>query len=235
MPNLYEAASKNHREVEKALTQLERAIKRCIRDNDSAAVTSLTPAQLLLVSIKAESRMIKILHQPGGFTAGEREQVLAEDQAIERWRSMIEVAFRKHFKIKPRNRLEDGLDHDSLAKRATLHGLIDDELKLVISLRNKLAHGQWVYPFNSAWTAVEGAALSDLKSETCLSIQHRDNLVTQLGNAVTQLVDSTTAFEKSFDGYFDRIRDNRRHLAEDNYEDWCASIRRTKVNLARGP
>jgi ABC-type transporter Mla subunit MlaD len=60
VPAMYEAASQNYREVEKALTQLERSITSALRRNDESSVEALARLQLLLTSVKAEARLTKI-------------------------------------------------------------------------------------------------------------------------------------------------------------------------------
>lgn len=230
---MYEAVSLNHAEVTKALVQLERAINRSVRDNDSSSVAALTKTQMLLVSVRAEARFLKILYLPGALTVRERGSILSEETAVNRWLRTIEVAFRKHYRVKAGQSLEDRLDHDTLAKRDTLLDLIDKHLNLVISLRNKLAHGQWMYPLNADLTAVEGGSLAAMKHENTLSLKHRDNLIHVLGSIVTDLVQKGSAFEPLFANHFRKLRENRKLLEEADYEAWCGQLRATKAILAR--
>ncbi len=233
MPTMYEAASKNYRQVEKGLSQLERAITAAIRRSDYSSVESLTRVQLLLVSVKAEARLTKILYTPQGLTSANRAAILATDTARDRWRLTIDDAFRRHYKVPPSASLADSLDHDVLAKHSTLHSLVDSDLNLLISLRNKLAHGQWVMPFNVELTAVEPAAVAALNAESTLTLRYRDRLLAQLGNIVVDLVISAPSFEARFNQYFLRIRRYRNMLATANYGAWEASVRSTKVALGR--
>lgn len=233
MPSLYEAVSINHAEVAKALVQLERAINRSIRDNDPSSVEALTKTQLLLISVKAEARLQKILYMSNGLKPSERQAVLDEDTAVKRWIGLIDLAFRKHYGVKATHSLEDKLGHDTLAKRTTILDVVNKDLSMVISLRNKVAHGQWVYPLNSDLTAVEGSALVAMQQENTLLLKYRDNLIHELGSIVTDLVLSGPGFEAQFASHFNKLRDNRRHLGEADYQGWCESLRRTKVRLVR--
>lgn len=232
MPSLYEAASRNFREVEKALTQLERAINRSVRDSDEAAVEALTQGQALLVAVKAEARLTKVITMPSGLTASDRETALAEGTALDRWKAVVNLSFRRHYRVAHKRALEDRLDHDVLAKRTTLHDLIDHDLEAVIRMRNKLAHGQWLYPLNSGLSAVEPGTLRLFADENSLSLKYRDNLVTQLGNCVVALVKSEKDFEAKFDFYFERIRSNRQELDRHDYHAWCEELRSKRVRLS---
>jgi hypothetical protein len=232
VPTLYEAVSANFREVEKTLTQLERSINSSVRSGDSSTVAALTRAQALLVSIKAEARIIKIAFMPGGLTEAERNSVLAAETALDRWERIVDRAFRRHYKIRPSKRIEDLLDHTPLAMYTTVTSLIQNELSLIISMRNKLAHGQWVHPLNTDLTAVEPSLVAVMRDENTLSLRFRDNLLQELGNAVVDLVKSGPGFEKQFDRRFLSIRDNRRRLQDIDaqYEKW---VERQKANRAR--
>lgn len=161
---MYESATLNYREVERGLTQIERAITSAIKRNDTAAVQTLTRVQLLVVSVKAEARLVRVLYTPRGLSNQQRAQVLAEE-ALERWRRTVDDAFRRHYRVRAPDALADVLDHDTLAKYKTLSSLMDNELTLTISLRTKLAHGQWVLPFNLNLSAVEPSAVAALKAE----------------------------------------------------------------------
>lgn len=233
MAGMYEAASKNFREVEKALTQLERAINHSVRNNDRSSVQALTRAQLLLVSVKTEARFTKIIFMPDGLSTEQRELVLNQPNALSRWKEAVDLSFRRHYKVRPGQTFARVLDHDVLAKHHTLHDLIDNELRLLILLRNKLAHGQWVTPFNTDLTAVEGDSMRLLRTETTLSLKYRDNMASLLGHTVTDLVKSGPDFEGKFNGYFRKIRENRENLANHDFEAWCEGLRSRKARMAR--
>lgn len=231
MVSLYDATSANHDEVRRAQVQLERSINRFVREQDLDSVDALTPALALLVSIKAEARLVQILHVDGGLTRQQRADVVSEDTAIDRWRSLIELGFRRAYSVKRARALDDALSHDVLAKRRTLHELVDNDLEHLIGLRNKLAHGQWLYPLNTPLTAVEGASLARLRAENALTLKLRDNLLVGLGSLVMGLLSSGSGFEASFDVHFAKIRDSRRLLGNADYPAWCVGLQAKHVPL----
>lgn len=230
---MYEAATLNYREVEKGVTQVERAIVEAIKRSDDASVQALTRVQLLIVSVKAEARLIKILYTPHGLSVTRRNGLLSEENAIERWRQTVDDGFRRHYRVRIGEDFADALDHDPLAKYTTLHSLMGNELSGIISLRNKLAHGQWILPLNRGLTSVEPAAMAALNAETTLSLRFRDRLLTQLGNIVVDLIVSAPSFEARFNQYFVRIRRYQRLLQSGDFDAWKADIRRRRVALAR--
>ena len=233
MVTLYEAAGRNYREVEKALAQVERSVAAAIRRNDESTVDALTRVQLLVASVKAEARLMKIVYTPRGLTGTERSRVLAEDTALGRWGAAIDAAFARHYRVPKGEPFADALDHDVLAKHSTLHELLTNELDALILLRNKLAHGQWRYPFNAALTGIESTAMRALSAEDSLTIRYRDRLISQLGNIVVDLVSSAAGFESRFNEYFVKIRRYRKALEQADFEQWALRLRATKVAVAR--
>jgi hypothetical protein len=176
---------------------------------------------------------MKIVYTPDGLTGPERSRVLAEDTALGRWRAAIDVAFSRHYHVPKGKPFADALDHDVLAKHTTLHDLLTDELSALILLRNKLAHGQWRYPFNATLTGIESTAVRALSAEDSLTLRYRDRLISQLGNIVVDLVSSAAGFEPRFNEYFVIIRRYRKLLEQADFEQWALRLRATKVAVAR--
>jgi hypothetical protein len=225
---LFEAIRENYRQLTLTLTRVEREVNRAVRENDRVATESLTKVQMLLVSIKSEAALLYVLHIPNGIPIRAREDVLAKKKAIDRWTGAIEAAFRFHYKVRPKQNLADGLEHDVLAKWRTLQELVDSELEPLIAIRNKLAHGQWATPLNTAFTHVEPGAMTKLRNENALTLKLRHNLIEQLTRALGDLIQSPITFESRFNMRYRRIRDNRAALATADYGIWVASVRATR-------
>ena len=100
---------------------------------------------------------------------------------------------------------------------AALQAALNDELKNVIEIRNKLAHGQWVYPFNTQGTRVEPKKYKLLRSENLLTLQLKYSLVHKVVDAVHDLVVSPPAFERDFDAHFKRLDQARIDIKRRKY------------------
>jgi len=231
MVSLHDATAENHQEIRRAQVQLERSINRLVKERDMDSVSALTPAHALLISIKAEARLTQIIHLADGLRPSQRSNVLAERSAIARWLSLLDAGFRRAYRVNSSTDLGDGLPHDALAKRTTLRQLVDNELDHLISLRNKLAHGQWVYPLNTALTSIEDVSLARLRAENTLTLKFRDNLLVELGSIAMELISSGPGFEAGFERHFTKIRDNRKALAAADFAGWCAELQAKYVSL----
>ncbi len=96
-----------------------------------------------------------------------------------------------------------------------------------MQLRNKLAHGEWLYALDSAGSAVSSDLTKGLRTLNLLSLKHQERLVDRLADAITDLVVSRPTFERDFDGHFRAIEDARERIAAGGYGDWVAKQRRS--------
>jgi hypothetical protein len=106
------------------------------------------------------------------------------------------------------------------ARRDALHDVLDKELRIIIEIRNKLAHGQWVYPLNSDATAVENDKYQAINKENFQSLQFKFSLIGHLADAIHDLVVSPVTFERDFEKHFQKLLQVRTNLARKNYSNY---------------
>lgn len=104
------------------------------------------------------------------------------------------------------------------ARRDALRDALEDDLRVVIEIRNKLAHGQWIYPFNSAGTDVEHEKFLLINRENLLSLHCKFDVVGHLADAVHDLVVSPPAFERDFERHFKQLSHARTRLTTLSYD-----------------
>lgn len=223
---LRRAHYENYKTVHRALVQSERATKQAIRRGNAAMVEALTLNQMLLVTIKAEARLMKLLYLPQGFTALERARIVAEQTTYDKWLAALELGYRNGFKIKPNEDIAHKVNHDNYARYQSILQVFENQLKPMITMRNKLAHGQWARPLNSENTSVESEYCKIIKTENCLTLMQRDKAIEAIANILGDLIESPAAYEKGFNHHYravqlltspDRI----------DYPTWLATLKRT--------
>jgi hypothetical protein len=137
--SLYDAHKDNYLAVARALTQVERAANDALRRRDSPAVEAFTMTQMLLVAVKAEARLQRLLYTPDWLNDDQRAWVTIASTRLEMWQRLVEVGFRNKYGKRKRNiPLADKLDHDAAARYKTLLEILDKDLREVIEVRNKL-------------------------------------------------------------------------------------------------
>ena len=93
---------------------------------------------------------MKLLYLPDGFTHSDRVSVESERSVFERWQAALDLSMRKHHAIRPTADIGESLRHDDLSRYKSICRVLEDHLKPIINIRNKLAHGS-VGPPTESW------------------------------------------------------------------------------------
>lgn len=236
---LYSQHVANLRELEIALKNTARLARLAIASCDpQQSLRTLLRMYSFLIGAWAESRLRKLLHEELGFSDAERGMIESRGTQFEEWQETIDLAFRKHHGITkgPLNERVLGVSH--AARRAALHDVLNTELRIIIEIRNKLAHGQWIYPFNSQGTAVEPDKYRRINKENLQSLQFKLALIGHLADAVHDLVVSPKTFERDFDTHFRHLYQVRTNLVRKSYAKYEAALvesRRRARDAQRNP
>ena len=214
---LYEFHVANLRAIEIALDKVSLTLREAISKNDVKKIPSFLRLYALLLASWAECRLSKLLYEPTGFSDIERKDIVARATQIDRWMATIESAFRKHYNIPKAALSLNTLDHSAWTKYLSVIELIEVDLRPIIELRNKLAHGQWTYPLNDDGNDIAQAQMDALRKENLLSLQFKKSLITSLSDIINDLVVSHPTFERDFDRHYHLIIQTKRNLTKRTY------------------
>jgi hypothetical protein len=211
---LYKYHVHNHRRINHSLDVLEKLIRTAIATKDRDTNKALLPLYMLLLGACAEARLLKVLMEPNKFSQDEVTQILQTKNHKERWLELIKISFLKR-ELKP---IDTNIDEYTLSRRAwhlykDLKDIIENELKLIIELRNKLAHGQFEYPFKN-WDSpylMTDIKISEIhkksfEKENLLTMILKRNILDNILNIVRDLGVSQKAFPRDFDKYYKKIQ-----------------------------
>lgn len=233
---LYTQHVANLRELELAISHTGRLARAEIASKDpQKSLRSLLRLYSFLIGAWTETRLKKLLHEEYGFSDAERAQIENKSSQLEQWQETIDLAFRKHHSIRKAPLDERSLGVAHAARRAALQDVLSNELKIVIEIRNKLAHGQWVYPFNNEGTVVESEKYKLINKENIQSLQFKYALAGHLADAAHDLVVSPKTFERDFENHFKKLFQVRKNLVTKVYERYEESLTasREKARVAR--
>ena len=171
--------------------------------------------------------MLKLLYEPNGFSTAERDRIL-KATALDRWSSLVATAFRKHYGI-PRAVLRPPtLPSTAHFRFELLEQTLRNDLRTVITMRNKLAHGQWKYPLNEALNDVAQEEMNALRTETVLTLIQKMELLNVFCQVIHDLSVSRSTFERDWDIHFRQFEQIRTNIAKKSYEKWEARARYTQ-------
>jgi hypothetical protein len=221
---LYEFHVANLHAIEIALDKVALTLREAIAQNDVKMIPPFMRLFALLLASWAECRLSKLLYEPKGFTDLERSGIAAKGTQIERWLAAIESAFRKHYNIPNAVLSVATLQHSAWSRYESVVQLVNDGLRPIIELRNKLAHGQWEFPLNDDGNDIAQAQMDVLRAENLLSLQFKKSLISSLSGIVNDLVVSRPAFERDFDRHYQLIVQTRRNLVKRSYAAYASKM-----------
>jgi len=163
---------------------------------------------ILLLGIWSESRLNKLLSEPDAFTAREIDIINLYKQKIAQWNIVVELSFRKHYSIHIGEELnEDNLGKDNFHKYNKIQDTIRDYLKVIVEMRNKLAHGQWCCQLNKSGNSLNTETITILNNENYISLQVKYQLLKYFGDLIYLLAVSNPAFSTQFESLYKEIND----------------------------
>lgn len=221
---LYKYHVKNNRSVEIALKNTSTAARKAISEENHPATKSFVSLYALLLGAWAENRLKKLLYENHGLSEQDRNKIIAQPSQIEEWKKLIEVAFRKHYHIPTADLNENNLPFMATAQYNALSEILEKDLKNVIEIRNKLAHGQWIYPLNNNENDVEPEKYNTLNQENIAALQYKKSLITSLSDIIHDLVVSLPTFERDFNKNYKLISNTRKNLKNRSYEKYATSL-----------
>ncbi|MCH8800221.1 MAG: hypothetical protein IH963_04855 [Chloroflexi bacterium] len=157
---------------------------------------------------------------------------MSKETVLDRWLFAIEVAFRKHYLIPKANLSTKTLPFSAFNQYQGLRDIINGDLQTIITMRNKLAHGQWAFPLNREGTNIAQDQMDELRTENLFSMQFKKSLLKFLCEMVHDLVVSLPTFQRDFDKHYRQIEQTRRNLQTRKY-DWYKNQLRRKYQEGR--
>ena len=222
--DLYRFHVKNLRSVSAGLDHVFRSARDAIARSDSTVIDTHIRLLSFLLGVWSEVRLLKILHEPNGFSQAQRE-CISKDSALQRWLLAVELAFRKRYKIPKAALRPPRLPSTAHFRFRTLTETLENELSGIITIRNKLAHGQWVYPLTKEMDRVATDQMRALNQENILSLTSKRRLVEILCEIVHDLIVSKPTFDRDWDKHFRRFEQTRTNLRRKEYQKWQGHIR----------
>lgn len=141
IPEFYKTQSRNVRYLKQVQNVLRKDINKSIARHDDFSVKYKTLQFAQLYSALSEAQFLQILYTPNGFQLSEIENIQNQSAIFDSWKLMVEIAF---------GRLNNWKGNPDFKNRNDkINKYISDYIEKPQLIRNKIAHGQWLYAFNS--------------------------------------------------------------------------------------
>lgn len=216
---LYKYHCANRGRIESAIKRISLNLRRAVASEDRHTIKAFLPLYGLLIGASAEASLQKILCEPTPFTIGRREHVLESSTHLERWKRLVDAAFRTHFGLNEKTPLDKNtIPLQEFAIYTELVDLLDHELRIIIEIRNKLAHGQWEYPLNEDCTDVLPEKKKLLDRENLVSLELKHSIIDNLLKIIRDLSVSHRTVVRDFPLFYRRIQNARCRLTTVSYD-----------------
>lgn len=223
--SLYRYHVENLRGLDKAILEIEFITKQSIRSGNSRNnLESFKRIYALLIAAWAETRLNKILTDKHTFTSNSLETIKRTGSQLDKWLKAVELAFKQHHNITSEELTSNSIDTIHFARYSKLKSLLNNELKPVIEVRNKLAHGQWLYPLNRNSINLSEHIYHALNKENHLSLKFKFQIIGYLSDIIHDLIISQPTFERDFSKLFRRIENAQTNLLNRKYEDYVQKL-----------
>ena len=206
-------------------------LRQCLASKREKSARALLNTYILLVGSWAEVRLCKLLNEPNGFADKDRSAILAKDKQLDRWLLTLELGFRRRYGVKSAKLTKSSLSSSAHANYRELSALIEDDLRPIIEVRNRLAHGQWARMLNSKTTDYAPDLMALLANENALSAKFKLRMLDCMSQLVHNLVAGSAAFERDFDKHYRVLHQAKTNLDTRSYEAWKMAL---QAKLARG-
>lgn len=242
---LYRYQVENHRRIVESQDVLEDLLRNAIATQNRRQQSALLPLFMFLLGAAAEARLLKILLEPKAFVQGQVSMVLEQSSQLERWLTLVRIAFLKHKGVVE---LDKDVTTTTVGRNCALlyedicrH--LRDDLRVVIELRNKMAHGQWSQPF-TGWDKphsldalkISGEHMRLLKAENLMTLILKRGMIDRILDIVRDLAVSPIAFRRDYDEHYKRLHNASIQVRTKCYRKYSSNlVNRYQRGLARKP
>lgn len=186
-----------------------------------------------------EARLKKILYENSSvaFAEAERENILSAKKMSEKWRRCLNISVCKSygFVFQP-NKNDYSADFrsnsDELQNYQKVYTYLS-EIEQAITVRNRLAHGQWSRPLNSGCTGLAEQGVYDFLSQND-NIQ-KLNLLHKIYKNIAEIISayvvykekvSTPNFKKEIEKRMQKIVNDQQRIEKSEFNSYCKSFYR---------
>ncbi|EKT57473.1 hypothetical protein [Providencia sneebia] len=199
----------NFNAVNSALESIEKQLRKSLSKNDESGELTFTRIYTMMLGVWCEARLHKLLYEKNVFSEYERSVVYNTSSLGDRWKAALELGLKKYCKLSPEDKISNKtVTFSVLNMYKEIQNWISDYFLPAFTLRNKIAHGQWIKPFTntqSAWVDTNnfnicGYLISSLYGENVLTTTIKVQLIKEISVTINNLaVDSDIYKVEDFD------------------------------------
>ncbi|MGE6574211.1 hypothetical protein ACQKFM_04795 [Paenibacillus xylanexedens] len=217
---MYKKHCKNLRELENAIKLIQRDLRRYISTEQNSNEYSYTKILSYLVTCWAEVRILKVAFEQNAYNQKEISEILNASTLEDKWITALNISFCKAYRIRYTNDcdvIESKLPFTDSSRYSALLSLIKNDLVESIEVRNRIAHGQWLFAFTNDLKNFPQELTTKLRVENIVKLQLKMNLFKNLAKLIHDLAVSPKTFIRDFDDNYKNIEQQKKNLHKRDY------------------
>lgn len=199
-----------------SIPHIKKNLHTAIASSSAGEEVTYTKLYTMLLGIWTEGRLHKLVYEKGAFNDCERVYIYSGNNLEEKWHKALEIAFRKFRGVELEIELTSetlGFTHFNIYNE--MKGWITSYISPVISLRNRVAHGQWKHPFSNdtgEWSNSFTFKISEQLStkfykENYLTVECKFHLVQDISVAINNLAVNAEEYKTGeFDDMYAKVQ-----------------------------
>lgn len=236
MSNFYKQHCENLQSLEQATKTVQRTLREYTSIEEEKNAYVYTKILSYLVNSWIEVRLMKLVYECGAFDDSEKSKIIKGGNLEKKWKTALDIAFCKAFSVnQPKNiKTQTTVPFSAKSQYDALLDIIKVDLLESSSIRNRIAHGQWLHAFTNDMMRINGTLTSKLRKENILMIQCRLAMFKSLAQIIHDLAVSKPTFQRDFDTNYKRIEEQRRNFRNIDYDSYKKNmIHKKEIGLER--
>lgn len=228
---IYKLNCENLKSVITSYKTIERDLKLSLRRNDQH-VKHHELYLLFLSGSYIENMYYKLVYEPN-FTEHDRNSVQSHstrNSLNKKWQLLLEYGFRTAYNIKESEDLEVNLKFTPRQYYKELKNFINQELSTIIQIRNKVAHGQFIHPFNNTRTNLNRDMQNLMEAQNLFTIRLRIKKFEAISKVIHDLIITPQIFKRDFDDYYEKYERVSFNCSPTKYQEFLYEIRKRYNN-----
>ena len=212
---IFIASTKNLRDLKKQKKRISALVNRAIREKKDSDLISLTKVYVLLYSAYVETSFLKLFHTPNAFSESEITQIMAQHNLEQKWIKCVELAF---------NKLNTNNLGGVANKKQTLNRLLQEYIIEPSQIRNKVAHGQWIYCLNNECTKINQNTTAQMTDLDFVKIERYFYVYDKFHQCILDLLIS---HKTHYRDYYQIITELQNYV--DSTKSWSLETKKAKI------
>jgi len=214
---MFQKHCKNLQQIEYAIKQIQRDLRQYIAKKNLEAEKTYTKILSILVVAWTEESLMKLLYQHKIFSDVERQKVLKKRTLEGKWKQCLDIVIVRAFKV-PETKIISSIPFTFREYYKELVRIIENDFVQSIEVRNRIAHGQWVYTFTKELDKISPNIMKLMNTDNIIAIQMRMKILRTLISIITDFCISPQLAKRDFDKKYRVIDEQVNNLHKRDYK-----------------